>query len=46
MKDKICISIDRKTLIEVKSKLRGDHFRNKSHIFEVAVKKLMRDLNE
>jgi len=44
MKDKICISIDRETLLEVKDKLREDLFRNKSHIFEFAIKKLMKDL--
>jgi hypothetical protein len=44
MKEKICISIERETLLEVKEKLREDHFRNKSHIFEFAIKKLMRDL--
>lgn len=41
MKDKICISIDKDTLLEVKEKLRGDLFRNKSHFFEVAANRLL-----
>ena len=44
MKDKICISVERKTLLEIKDKLREGQFRNKSHMFEFAVKKMMREL--
>lgn len=41
MKDKICISIDRGTLLQVKEKIRLGIYRNKSHAFEFAVQTLV-----
>jgi len=41
MKHKICISIDEETLLKVKEAIRNQVYRNKSHAFEFAVKKVM-----
>ena len=41
MKHKICISVDRETLLKVKDTVRAGKFRNKSHAFEYAVKEVM-----
>ena len=41
MKHKICISVDEKTLLDIKENVRNGIFRNKSHAFEYAVKKVM-----
>lgn len=42
MKDKICISIDRETLLKIKEKVGEGLFRNKSHVVEYALQELMR----
>lgn len=41
MKHKICISVDEKTLLDIKENVRNGRFRNKSHAFEFAVKEVM-----
>ena len=41
MKDKICISIDRETLLQIKEKVREGIFRNKSHAIEFAINKIL-----
>lgn len=46
MKEKICISIDTETLLQIKEKVREGTFRNKSHAFEFAVKKLVKEGEE
>ncbi len=40
-KHQTSITIDEETLLKVKEKLRERTFRNQSHLFEVAVQKLL-----
>ncbi|MDP2749919.1 MAG: hypothetical protein Q8O89_03755 [Nanoarchaeota archaeon] len=48
MKHKMSITMDEETVLAVMGKLKSGRFRNKSHVIEYAVKKLMDDdaLNE
>ena len=39
------ITMDEQTMLMVKAKLREKTFRNKSHLFEYAVRKLLEDEN-
>ena len=41
MKEKICISIDTETLFKIQERVSKGSFRNRSHIIEFAVKKLL-----
>ncbi len=41
MKHQASITIDEETMLKVKAKLRDGTFRNQSHLFEVAVKKML-----
>jgi len=41
MKQKISISIDKKTALDIFTAISGGKFRNKSHVVEYAVKKLL-----
>jgi len=45
MKVKVSISIDEETLRKVEQKLPGSAYRNKSHLVEHAVKKLLENDN-
>ena len=46
MKTKISISIDEDTLKRIERLLKEGLFRNKSHIIEYSVKKVLREENE
>jgi len=41
MKHKISISVDEETLFRIRERLRDGTYRNKSHVFELAVKRLL-----
>ena len=43
MKHQASITIDEETMLKVKAKLRDGLFRNQSHLFEIAVKKLLEE---
>ncbi|MFC1691433.1 hypothetical protein ACFL0W_04605 [Nanoarchaeota archaeon] len=43
MKHKLSITLDEETVVGIQAKLRTGLFRNKSHIIEYAVKKLLED---
>ncbi|MFH1669435.1 MAG: hypothetical protein ABIA62_05915 [Candidatus Woesearchaeota archaeon] len=43
VKHQICITIDEDTLLKTKERLRDGVFRNKSHFFEFAAKKLLEE---
>jgi len=45
MKQKISITIDEKKLKVVEEMLRGSRFRNKSHIFEQGLDKILEEEN-
>ena len=45
-KHQICITIDEETLLKAKERLRDGVFRNKSHFFEFAAKKLLEEKND
>ena len=41
MKHRFSICIEESTILEIRERLRGHTFRNKSHFFEVAAKELL-----
>ena len=41
MKQKICVSIDENCLLKIRGALRGGKYRNRSHIIEYAVERLL-----
>jgi len=41
MKSKLSITLDEETLLEIQRQLHSGKFRNKSHLIEYAVKKLL-----
>ena len=41
MKSKLSITLDEETLLEIEKQLGSGKFRNKSHVVEYAVKKLL-----
>lgn len=41
MKSKLSITLDEETLLEIEKQLNSGRFRNKSHVVEYAVKKLL-----
>ena len=41
MKSKLSITLDEETLLEIQKQLNSGKFRNKSHLVEFAVKKLL-----
>ncbi|MBI4452887.1 type II toxin-antitoxin system ParD family antitoxin [Candidatus Woesearchaeota archaeon] len=45
MKQKISITLDEETVTEIQSHLRTGKFRNKSHVVEYAVRKLLEEEN-
>ena len=45
MKTKLSITVDEETLIELEEQLNSGRFRNKSHLIEYAVKKLLEEEN-
>lgn len=45
MKHKTSISLDEETLIGIRELLRDSSFRNKSHLMEFAIKKLIEERN-
>ena len=45
MKSKLSITLDEETLLEIEKQLNSGKFRNKSHIVEYAVKKLLEEEN-
>jgi hypothetical protein len=46
MKHQTTITVDEEIMLKVKSKLRDGSFRNQSHIFEYAVRKLLEEKND
>ncbi len=42
-KHQICITVDEETLLKAKERLRDGVFRNKSHFFEFAAKRLLEE---
>jgi Arc/MetJ-type ribon-helix-helix transcriptional regulator len=46
MKIQTSITVDEEIFIRLKDKLRDGSFRNKSHLFEFAVRKLLEEGNE
>ena len=45
MKAKLSITLDEETLLEIEKQLNSGKFRNKSHVVEYAVKKLLEEEN-
>ncbi|MBI2124881.1 hypothetical protein HYT92_03760 [Candidatus Pacearchaeota archaeon] len=45
MKQKISITLDEETVLDILSSVSSGKFRNKSHVVEYAVKKLMEEKN-
>jgi Arc/MetJ-type ribon-helix-helix transcriptional regulator len=45
-KEKIAITIDREVLILIETKLKSGLFRNRSHLIEYSIKKLLGEENE
>ncbi|MBI4452885.1 type II toxin-antitoxin system ParD family antitoxin [Candidatus Woesearchaeota archaeon] len=45
MKQKISITLDEETVVEIQNQLRSGRFRNKSHVVEYAVLKLLEEEN-
>ena len=45
MKQKISITIDEKTVLDIEQSVSTGRFRNKSHVVEFAVKKLLEEEN-
>ncbi len=43
MKQKISVTIDEETVLDILDSIRTGKFRNKSHVVEFAVKKLLED---
>lgn len=43
MKQKISVTLDEETVFEIQNQLRTGKFRNKSHVVEYAVKRLLED---
>lgn len=43
MKHQISITIEEEVLLRAKEKLRGGVYRNQSHLFEFAIRKLLED---
>ena len=41
MKQKLSITVDEETILEIQKQLNSGRFRNKSHLIEYAVKKLL-----
>ncbi len=41
MKHVVSVSLDEKTIIEIREKLRGGKYRNKSHLVETAILELL-----
>lgn len=46
MKQKVSITIDKKTLKLIEESLKEGFFRNRSHVIEFSVNKLLKDLEE
>ncbi len=46
MKHQITITIEEEVMIEMKEQVRQGTFRNKSHMFEFAIRKLLKDVNQ
>ena len=46
MKQKISVTLDEETVVEIQAQLRTGKFRNKSHVVEYAVLKLLEAENE
>ena len=43
MKQKLSVTLEEKTIVEIQEQLRSGRFRNKSHVVESAVKKLLEE---
>jgi len=43
MKQKLSVTLDEETIMEIQEKLRSGIFRNKSHVVELAIKKLLEE---
>lgn len=43
MKARISLSVDEKTILDVRKALRTGKYRNKSHLFEQAVQKMLEE---
>ena len=43
MKHKLSITVDKEVIVEIQRLIREDIFRNKSHVMEFAVKKLLKE---
>lgn len=46
MKHQACVTVDEELMIKIKEKLRDGSFRNQSHLFEYAVRKLLEAEND
>ena len=46
MKNQVSITIDKDVLLRIKDRLRDGTFRNQSHLFEFAVRKLLENEND
>lgn len=46
MKFKTSVSFDEETIVDIRSLIREGKFRNKSHVVEYAVKKLVREVQD
>lgn len=44
MKHKICVTLEQEVIIQMNGLLRDSIFRNKSHIMEFAVRKLIKEV--
>ena len=45
MKHKLSVSLDEETITQILDELHSGRFRNKSHVVEYAIKKLLEDKN-
>lgn len=43
MKSKLSVTLDEETIVEIQKHLRSGRFRNKSHVVEFAIKKLLEE---
>ena len=46
MKFKTSVALDEETIVSIRELIRDGQFRNKSHVMEFAVKKLVGDIND
>ena len=46
MKERVSITIDEEVNIKIDKLLKDKRFRNKSHVFEIAIEKFLKEVNK